>query len=38
MGCTTEIVSWRARVFVPDEAVLGRLVKRWPVRDSTAAA
>ena len=38
MGCTTEIVSWRTRVFVPGEAVLARLVERWPLRDLAAAA
>ena len=38
MGCTTEIVSWRTRVFVPDEAVLARLIERWPLQDLAAAA
>ena len=38
LGCTTEIVSWRTRVFVPAEVVLGRLVERWPLRDLAAAA
>ena len=38
MGCTTEIVSWRTRVFVPGEAVLARLVERWPLQDLAAAA
>ena len=38
MGCTTEIVSWRTRVFVPGEAVLARLIERWPLRDLAAAA
>ena len=38
MGCTTEIVSWRTRVFVPGESVLARLVERWPLRDLAAAA
>ena len=38
LGCTTEIVSWRTRVFVPGEAVLARLVERWPLRDLAAAA
>ena len=38
LGCTTEIVSWRTRVFVPDEAVLARLIERWPLRDLAAAA
>ncbi len=38
LGCTTEIVSWRTRVFVPDEAVLARLVERWPLQDLAAAA
>ncbi len=31
LGCITEIVSWRTRVFVPAEAVLARIVERWPV-------
>ena len=38
LGCTTEIVSWRTRVFVPGEAVLARLIERWPLRDLAAAA
>ena len=38
LGCTTEIVSWRTRVFVPGETVLARLVERWPLRDLAAAA
>ena len=38
LGCTTEIVAWRTRVFVPGEAVLARLVERWPLRDLAAAA
>ena len=38
MGCTTEIVSWRTRVFVPDQAVLARLVERWSLRDLYAVA
>ena len=38
LGCTTEIVSWRTRVFVPGEAVLARLVERWPLQDLAAAA
>ena len=31
IGCAAEIVSWRTRLFVPDDAVLERLVERWPV-------
>ena len=38
MGCTTEIVSWRTRVFVPGEAVLARLIERWPLQDLADAA
>ena len=33
MGCTVEIVNWRARVFVPDADALGRVVERWPVAE-----
>ena len=38
LGCTTEIVSWRTRVFVPGAAVLARLLERWPLGEGTAAA
>ena len=31
MGCATEIVSWRTRVFVPDADVLERVVARYPL-------
>ena len=31
MGCTMEIVSWRARVFAPDAGVLERVIERWPL-------
>ena len=31
MGCTTEIVSWRTRVFVPEYIGLGRILERWPL-------
>ena len=31
LGCITEIIAYRARVFVPAEAVLARIVERWPV-------
>ena len=37
LGCTTEIVSWRTRVFVPGAAVLARLLERWPLGDPEAA-
>ena len=30
MGCATEIVSWRTRVFVPEYIDLGRILERWP--------
>ena len=31
MGCTVEIVSFRARMFAPDAAVVERLLDRWPL-------
>ena len=31
MGCATEIVSWRTRVFVPDADVLERVVAHYPL-------
>ena len=31
MGCASEIVSWRTRVFVPDSDVLERVVARYPL-------
>ena len=37
LGCTTEIVSWRTRVFVPGAAVLARLLERWPLGEGAAA-
>ncbi len=30
IGCIVEIVSWRARVFVPGAHVLDRILERWP--------
>ena len=30
LGCTVEIVSYRARVFAPTAATLGRVLERWP--------
>ena len=30
LGCTTEIVSWRTRVFVPDADTVGRILDRRP--------
>ena len=38
LGCTTEIVSWRTRVFAPRAAVLERLLDRWPLGEGAAAA
>ena len=38
LGCTTEIVSWRTRVFVPGAAVLARLLERWPLGEGAHAA
>ena len=32
-GCTVEIVSWRARVFAPDAAVLARVLEDRPLAD-----
>ena len=37
LGCTTEIVSWRTRVFVPRAAVLERLLDRWPLGEAADA-
>ena len=31
MGCASEIVSWRTRVFVPDADVLERVIERYPL-------
>ena len=31
LGCVTEIVSWRTRVFVPGAAVVRRLLDRYPL-------
>jgi len=31
MGCTVEIVSWRARAFAPGAHVLDRILERWPL-------
>ena len=31
MGCTVEIVSWRARPFAPGARVLDRILERWPL-------
>ena len=31
MGCTVEIVSWRARAFAPGAQVLDRILERWPL-------
>ena len=37
MGCASEIVSWRTRVFVPDADVLERVVERYPIALADAA-
>ena len=37
MGCTTEIVSWRTRVFVPEGIDLGRILDRWPLANTNPA-
>ena len=31
MGCTVEIVSFRARMFAPDAAAVERVLERWPL-------
>ena len=31
IGCTVEIVSWRARAFAPGAEVLERILERWPL-------
>ena len=31
MGCLTEIVTWRTRLFAPDRATLERITDRWPI-------
>ena len=31
IGCTVEIVSWRARAFAPGAEVLHRVLERWPL-------
>ncbi len=31
MGCATEIVSWRTRVFAPNPETVERLLDRWPL-------
>ena len=31
LGCTVEIVAWRARTFAPGAEVLDRLLARWPL-------
>ena len=37
LGCTTEIVSWRTRVFVPGADTLERLLDRWPLGEGAHA-
>ena len=37
VGCATEIVSWRTRVFVPGYIDLGRILERWPLAVATPA-
>ncbi|MCY4478386.1 MAG: strawberry notch C-terminal domain-containing protein, partial [Rhodospirillales bacterium] len=36
LGCVTEIVSWRTRVFAPDAETINRLLDRYPL-DGAAA-
>ncbi len=37
MGCISEIVSWRTRVFAPGADVLERVLERWPFAAPDAA-
>ena len=37
MGCATEIVSWRTRVFVPEYIDPGRILDRWPLDNTNPA-
>ena len=36
LGCVTEIVSWRTRVFAPGADVIGRLLERYPLAGANA--
>ncbi len=31
VGCTVEIVSFRARMFTPNAGAMGRILDRWPL-------
>ena len=31
MGCMVEIVSFRARIFIPNAGAMGRILERWPL-------
>ena len=35
IGCVSEIVAWRARVFAPGPQALERLIGRWPLSQAT---
>ena len=37
LGCITEIVSWKMRVFVPDADTLERLIERYPAAPPAGA-
>ena len=37
LGCITEIISYRTRVFVPAENILARIIERWPLEQTAAA-
>ena len=37
MGCITEIVTWRTRLFAPDRATLERITDRWPIAQPEAS-
>ena len=36
LGCVTEIVSWRTRVFVPGAQTVERLLERYPLDRGSA--
>ena len=36
LGCVTEIVSWRTRVFVPGAQAIERVLERYPLDGASA--
>ena len=36
LGCVTEIVSWRTRVFVPGAQAVERVLERYPLDRASA--